>query len=167
MAHTFLKKFAAAKVKLLMCHLSTWITEGSARQTMTVQNVRHVQTKLCGGRVSANGISPSCKSTSASEWKSQLNYFLYSITSLGLFGPHQNKYWNLLILQQLPFRGLKQSLMACVTHPTSLLIHLHKDNFNKMNLTNKLLGYVFCLFPKPAINVNPYGFKHEAEHFKL
>lgn len=99
MAHTFLEKFAAVKVKLLMCHLSTWITEGSARPTMTLQNVRHVQTKLCGGRVSANGISPSHASLLQHlNGKVKLNYFLYSITSLGLFGPHQNKYRNLLIL---------------------------------------------------------------------
>lgn len=57
--------------------------------------------------------------------------------------------------------------MACVTHPTNLLIRLHKDNFNKMDLTNKLLGYVFCLFPKLAINVYPHWFKHEGKHYKL
>lgn len=82
MAHTFLEKFAAARVKLLMCHLSTWITEGPARPTMTLQNVKHVETKLCGGRVSANAISPS--HTSASEWKSQtkLLFIQYHITGL-------------------------------------------------------------------------------------
>lgn len=97
MAHTFLEKFTAARVKLLTCHLPAWITEGSVRPTMTVQNVRDVQTKLCSGRVSAKVIPPSRKS------QTKLLFIQYHIT--WLIWAISEKIQNLLMLQ-LPFREL-------------------------------------------------------------